>query len=220
MDSEVFALNNAVDELWKKELDSYRKKQEAHPLLATSTNNAIPFAHDQLYNWQNYKQGIRFIDKLNQFELYGVIDDILINDKKELIIIDYKSTSNPLNVTCSPYTLVGRYNQMQVSFYAFILQQNGFNISNKAFLIYNLALKNSVAFNQKLEFEINILPCLIDYSWIDPMLANMKQYLSSTHIPSPSPKCGYCAHKASDRLLNNITTANYQDPSSEQTTRI
>jgi ATP-dependent exoDNAse (exonuclease V) beta subunit len=137
MDSEVFALNNAVDELWKKELDSYRKKQEAHPLLATSTNKAIPFGHDQLYNWQNYKQGIRFIDKLNQFELYGVIDDILINDKKELIIIDYKSTSNPLKSLVSPYTLIGRYKQSKTLFIRINPTTKRIYICNKAFLILN-----------------------------------------------------------------------------------
>lgn len=193
IDIEQFSLNNIIDELWKKELNIYRKQQMPHPLLANQTNNAVPLAHESLEDWKNYKKGIRSIDPINQFELCGVIDDLLINNNDELVVIDYKSTANPLNVTCDRRTLTVYYNHAQISFYAYLLKKNNFTVNKTAHLIYNLALNNRSDFQQKLEFEISILPCQIDYSWIEPTLQAAYKCLRQGHIPAPSKWCKYCA---------------------------
>ena len=43
-----FSLNNAVDELLKKEFDVYRKAAKPHPIMLDNQIKAVPFQHDDL----------------------------------------------------------------------------------------------------------------------------------------------------------------------------
>src|ERR1044071_4255836 len=47
-----FQINKAIDELLKKEFDSYRLKGEPHPIMVEFGVPAIPFAHDNLNTWR------------------------------------------------------------------------------------------------------------------------------------------------------------------------
>ena len=46
-----FQINKAVDELLKKEFDTYRAKKVAHPMMIENNIIAVPFQHDELDNW-------------------------------------------------------------------------------------------------------------------------------------------------------------------------
>ena len=190
-----FSLSNVVDELWKKELDVYRMKQIPHPLLANHTNNAVPLIHESLDDWRNYKRGLRAVDSLNDLELYGVVDDILINDDKELIVIDYKTTANPSNILQSLHMPSGRIHKRQVSFYAFLLKENGFKVNNEAFIVYSLALNNYEDFNQILNFKTFVLPYQVDYSWIENTIKAIRKCLNCGSIPKASNSCKFCSYE-------------------------
>ena len=91
-----FNLNNAVDELLKKEFDYYRKEQKPHPLMQKENINAVPFQHKNLHNqtWRFNFKGVRYLEKKNNIEVFGAIDDLWIdNDTKKIIVVDYKATS-------------------------------------------------------------------------------------------------------------------------------
>lgn len=52
-----FNLNNAVDELLKKEFDSHRESRISHPLLVKHNIDAAPFQHNELKEWRKNQKG-------------------------------------------------------------------------------------------------------------------------------------------------------------------
>ena len=55
--------------------------------------NCIPYEHEKLNEWRNAFKGIQWHDKETNFLFFGGIDDVWINDKEELHIVDYKATA-------------------------------------------------------------------------------------------------------------------------------
>ena len=43
--------------------------------------------------WRNNFKGIRWFDEKHNFTLFGAVDDLWINEKEEIHIVDYKSTA-------------------------------------------------------------------------------------------------------------------------------
>src|SRR5579862_4338028 len=117
IDANAFSLNNSVDILWKNEFDKYRVQQRPHPLMIQHNIKAIPFEHKLLTKWRNYKAGgIRFIDQVNNIVLSGVIDDLWINQKRELILVDYKATARKGHVLLDDTNKWGISNRRQMAF--------------------------------------------------------------------------------------------------------
>src|SRR3989338_7637115 len=52
-DTPPFSLNNAVDELLKREFDVHRKDGTRHPLCEKYGVDAVPFAHEDLEAWRD-----------------------------------------------------------------------------------------------------------------------------------------------------------------------
>jgi len=50
--SPPFNINKAIDELFKKEFDTYRQSKKPHPIMQEFNVAAIPFAHDKLGDWR------------------------------------------------------------------------------------------------------------------------------------------------------------------------
>ena len=94
-----FTLNSAVDNLCKNEFDFYRKNKKPHPLFLENGGvtdyliDAVPFQHEDLDKWRNFRQGISFTDEYHGFTFYGAIDDVWIKKNGDLIVSDVKSTS-------------------------------------------------------------------------------------------------------------------------------
>ena len=56
--------------------------------------NVVPFQHKEIDEWRRNFCGFEVFDKDLNLELKGAVDDVWIDLKtKELIIVDYKSTS-------------------------------------------------------------------------------------------------------------------------------
>ena len=54
----AFTLNNAVDELMKREFDLHRAKGSAHPLMKAYKIDAVPIVHADLEIWRNNFKGV------------------------------------------------------------------------------------------------------------------------------------------------------------------
>ena len=188
-----FTLNNTVDLLWKREFDQYRKRQIPHPIMIKNQIDAIPFMHESINQWRSYKAGgIRFINN-DGIELYGVIDDICITPKNELIIVDFKATAKHKQfMTYNARNQWKDSNKRQMAFYANLFKQNGFSIHNTGYFIYSTARKDMPHFNQKLDFESALLPCDIDDSWIDPTVQEILYCLDQSMPPEANKECLFC----------------------------
>ncbi len=197
IDADSFSLNNAVDVLWKNEFDVYRAKQIAHPIMLAHKINAVPFNHELVFMWRDYKAGgIRFVDQVNGLELYGIIDDIWINESKELIIVDYKATAKHKQFMTWPNkNKWDDSNKRQMAFYAALLKRSGHKIYNKGYFVYSTALKDKPLFNQKLEFESCIKDCPIDDSWMDSTMRDLRYCLDQPTAPEASKDCEFCKYE-------------------------
>jgi hypothetical protein len=72
----AFTLNIAVDELFKREFDAYRARQEPHPLFASVGLDAVPLQDPRLDAWRRNFTGVRWLDQDTSWTLFGAVDDL------------------------------------------------------------------------------------------------------------------------------------------------
>lgn len=192
-----FTLNSAVDALLKKEFDAHRIDGISHPLMESYGLDAVPFMHEKMDIWRHNFTGLQVLDKKNNFLVFGAVDDIWQdNQTKELIIVDYKSTSTDKEVSLDEEWKIGYKRQMET--YQWLARHTadleGYKISNRGYFVYCNGQKDREAFDAKLEFDINILPYDGDDSWIEPTLNEIRKCLDSPDVPPPSENCEYCQY--------------------------
>lgn len=193
-DTPAFTLNNAVDELCKKEFDIRRVKGEAHPLMQKYGIDAVPYKHEKIEEWRDaLKRGIKYHDTELNLIVRGGIDDVWENANREIHIVDYKATAGKKEVTLEDEWKIQYKRQVEV--YQWLFRRNSFPVSPIAYFVYANGLSDKEAFDGKLEFDITILPYEGDDSWIPPTLKALKECLVSDAIPASGTRCEYCPYR-------------------------
>ena len=187
-----FNLNSAVDHLLKKEFDIHRDGQTPHPLMTAYGLKAVPFKHKNLNVWRENFTGVQFLHKKTNFLVTGAVDDVWINDDKELHVVDYKATAKDSEVNLDAEWQDGYKRQMEV--YQWLLRQNGFEVSNTGYFVYANGLRDKKAFDGKLEFDIKIIPYKGNDGWIEKTLGKIKECLVENRIPTITKTCDYCSY--------------------------
>lgn len=193
-----FTLNSAVDCLLKKEFDIYRAKQKTHPLMEHYGLKAVPFRDEKMGEWRENFVGVQFLHQPTNFLVFGAVDDIWINENQELIVVDYKATSSE-----EKPTLEAEYRQAykrQMEIYQWLLRQNGYKVSNTGYFVYANGRKDLVAFDGKLEFNVDLLSYTGDASWVEATLTDIKKCLDSSNIPDYGAECDFCKYQK--QILN------------------
>lgn len=185
-----FSLNSAVDALLKKEFDLLREKGEAHELMKHYKIDAIPFKHPDLDLWRQNFKGAQYLHPETNLIITGAIDDIWINPQKELLIVDYKSTSTSEEISLESKYKQGYKKQMEV--YQWIFRQNQFKVSPAGYFVFANAGKNRESFDGRLEFVLSIIEYKGDPSWVEPTIFEIKKCLESDKIPDSYPDCEFC----------------------------
>ncbi len=187
-----FTLNAAVDYLLKKEFDVHRAAGSAHPLMKAYGIEAVPFAHEKINEWRENFKGVGFLHRPTNLFIHGAVDDVWINGKKELIVVDYKATS-----TNGKITLDAEYRQSykrQMEIYQWLLRQNGFKVSPTGYFVYANGDKDKKAFDGKLEFKVEIIPYKGNDAWVEGAIFDAHKCMSGD-LPSSSPTCEYCPYR-------------------------
>ncbi len=193
-----FALNSAVDTLLKKEFDIHRAKKRPHPLMhAYGLKDVVPFMHEDLDIWRSNFKGIRYVHEPSNLLVTGAVDDVWVDSKGELMIVDYKSTSKEEKVNLDKEWQIGYKRQMEV--YQWLFRNNGFKVSSTGYFVYCNGKTDREAFDAKLEFDIDVIPYTGDCSWVDEVLPNIRACLMAPKPPKPSPVCDYCSYRKSSR---------------------
>lgn len=188
-----YTLNNAVDTLLKNEFDQYRVESTAHPYLIESGIDAIAFAHQELDNWRMNQRGIQYHHEATNFIVTGAVDDVWINSKGELIVVDYKATSTQKEVSLNDRDSYKR--QMEV--YQWLFRKNGFKVSDIGYFVYCNGDSNNMNFDSSLKFKISLLPYHANDDWVEPILFKIKESLLGNVIPEVTVNCNYCAYWSS-----------------------
>ena len=196
----AFSLNVAVDALLKKEFDTYRKKKKPHPIMIQYGLHAIPFQHHELDLWRNNFKGIRHLHKWSNLFLYGAVDDLWIFTDGSIAVVDYKATSTRQEITLSSPYREGYKKQLEI--YQWLFAQEGFDVSPRSFILYVNGKSDRDAFNNRLEFDAQIIEHVGDCGWVDGAMVGAKDCLMG-ELPEPREYCEWCHYGASLRQKNS-----------------
>ena len=185
-------LNSAIHQIVTNEFDNYRIKGEKHPIMNYEDFDMLPSNHTNLKLWRNPFTGIRHLDKRTNFNLYGSLDDLWIEKKKnEYLVVAYKITSKKHSLQ---YENINENYWRQLSFYKYLLKENNLIVSDIGFIIFLNAKKDVLSFNNRLSFEMNLFSKELNISWIKSSLENAFNILQSSSHPPPSSTCKYCQY--------------------------
>ena len=189
-----FNLNSAVDTLLKKEFDVYRAQGQAHPLMKAAGLDAIPFNHPQMGVWRNsLSGGITFAYPDTNLLLTGGVDDIWQNRQKELIIVDYKATSKLEEVSIDAEWQIGYKRQMEI--YQWLFRKNGFKVNETGYFVYCNGLTDRDGFNNRLDFDISLIPYKGSDNWVDGAVKELYLCLQSDQMPKSGSDCQFCQYR-------------------------
>ena len=198
-DTPPFQLNKAVDELFKREFDSYRAKKEPHPLMIENRIDAVPFAHQDIGVWRENFTGLRHHHLKTNFIVFGAIDDVWQKPNGELIVVDYKATWSTKEATLDSEWRQSWKRQLEV--YQWLFRRMGFQIAKECYFVYCNAKTSGSTFQKRLDFDVSLLKYEANDSWIEGKLTEARACLLSPAIPPPAPGCDYCAYKKASALL-------------------
>lgn len=192
-----FNINKAIDELFKKEFDSYRIKGEPHPLMVEFSVDAIPMKHDKLSDWRQNFTGVATVHSPTNLWVYGAIDDLWVNSKGEAVVVDYKATAKDGDVGINSDWQISYKRQLEV--YQWLLRNNGLEVSNIGYFVYTNGNINAEGFFNKVEFKTKLIPYEGDDSWIEPTLVKMKSCLEDDNMPPVGESamggdCEFCTY--------------------------
>ncbi|OGL36552.1 hypothetical protein A3F38_03055 [Candidatus Saccharibacteria bacterium RIFCSPHIGHO2_12_FULL_48_21] len=194
--SPPFQINKAIDELLKKEFDSYRAKAKPHPVMVDNQIKAVPYAHKDLDKWRHNFTGVGVLHEPTNLFIFGAVDDIWVNDKDELIVVDYKATSKNAEITLDADWQIMYKRQMEI--YQWLLRANGFKVSNMGYFVYTNARLDLDGFYDKLEFRTKVIGYTGHDKWVEPTIGKMKKCLEGD-IPAVGTAamggiCEFCTY--------------------------
>jgi len=189
-----FALNSAVDKLFKKEFDLYRAKHTSHPLMKAYGLDAVPFDDPRMNTWRDsLRGGITYLHQATNLMIAGGVDDIWINSKGKLIVVDYKATAKDKEVTLDAEWQEGYKRQMEV--YQWLLHKNGFSVSETGYFVYCNGKMDRETFDGKLEFDVNLLAYEGRTDWVEATIYKLHACLANKTIPRAAGDCDFCRYR-------------------------
>jgi len=193
-DTPGYALNVAVDTLLKREFDAFRRQRKIPPLLEEHGIKSTLSRHPNLRRWRSNAVGVQFLHPTTNFLVFGAPDDLWVDPRSMLEVVDYKATARKVQVTAldQPYHL--RYRQ-QVEVYQWLLRMNGEQVSDTAYFLYCTARTDEERFRLRLKFDAAIIPHQGDSSWVEPALSRAWTVLNSGQAPDRGEDCKFCAYR-------------------------
>lgn len=187
-----YTINSAIDYLLKQEFDIYREKGKPHPIMVDAGIDAVPYQSEELSKWRHNFTGVQFYHQPTDFLVYGAVDDVWINPKGELIVVDYKATG------ANEYKVHESYPR-QMEIYQWLLRQNKYPVSDAGYFVFarvdkadgfsNLPAVGQVAGRPNLTFDIFVEPLTGNPDWVEGTLRAAKAVLDLDTPPPPSEKC-------------------------------
>lgn len=191
-----FNINKAIDELLKKEFDSYRLKGEPHPIMVEYSVDAIPFTHEKLDDWRETFVGVQHVHEPTNLHVFGAVDDLWVSPTGEVIVVDYKATAKDREVGIDSAWQISYKRQMEV--YQWLLRQNGFTVNDTGYFVYCNGRLDLDGFNNRVEFKTKVIPYTGNTEWIEPTLADMKACMEGDMPPvgkaAMGGECDFCAY--------------------------
>lgn len=188
-----FTLNSEVDRLLKMEFDLHRVRRTKHPLMKRYKINARVMPHRDLEKWRHNFTGVRYLHAPTNLEIFGAIDDLWRNSKKEFVVVDYKATAKEGEITKLDSEWHEGYKR-QMDVYQWLLRRNGYKVSDRGYFVYCNGRTDARAFDGRLEFNVTVIPHDGDDSWVEETIGKLYRCLRRARAPKASPDCEYCRY--------------------------
>jgi CRISPR/Cas system-associated exonuclease Cas4 (RecB family) len=190
----AFTLNNAVDELLKREFDIHRANGSSHPLMKAYKIDAVPLKDARMEEWRDaLRRGVQFHHERTNLILRGGIDDVWVTPEGSLHVVDYKATSKKEEVNIDGYWQQGYKRQVEI--YQWLLRGIGEKVSDVAYFVYVNGNSSAPSFDGKLEFDVKVIAHKGDTEWIEPLIFKMNDCLRGEEVPAANPTCEYCGYR-------------------------
>jgi CRISPR/Cas system-associated exonuclease Cas4 (RecB family) len=202
--SPPFQINKAIDELFKKEFDTYRAQGKPHPIMVDNQVKAVPMQHEKLDDWRHNFTGVTTLHTPTNLHIFGAIDDIWVNSEGEAIVVDYKATAKSGEVNLDADWQIGYKRQMEI--YQWLLRQNGLSVSDIGYFVYTNGRLDLDGFYDKVEFKTKLIAYKGDDSWIEAAIIKMKECMDG-QMPEVGTAVmgGECEHCAYARSRTQLT---------------
>lgn len=195
-DGPPFNINKAIDELFKKEFDTYRLQGVPHPLMVEFGVRAVPFQHEQLDTWRETFTGVVALHQPTNLHVFGAVDDLWVNEAGEVIVVDYKATAKDREVSINSDWQISYKRQMEV--YQWLLRQNGLTVNPTGYFVYTNGRLDVDGFYNRVEFRTKLIPYIGKTEWIEPTLEEMKACLEGAMPPvgtaAMGGPCDFCTY--------------------------
>jgi hypothetical protein len=194
-----FSLNSAVDTLLKKEFDVHRAGGTAHPLMKAYAIDAVPYQHPLMNMWRENFKGIQHHHEPSNFLITGAVDDVWVNPKNQLIIVDYKATAKNAEVSLDADWQISYKRQMEI--YQWLFRMNGFEVAETGYFVYCNGSLDKEAFDGKLEFRVKVIPYTGNTDWISDTLMDIRECLESEDLPYWGEECEFCGYRQKAKAI-------------------
>jgi hypothetical protein len=194
-----WTLNETTDLLLKQEFDVCREQQKPHRLFSKyGLDHFVPFKHPDMDKWRDaLRHGLMHRFQKTNIILTGGVDDIWQDTRTgELIVVDYKSQANNKSLDAHTY-LTDAYHEgykIQMDFYAFLLQEMKFEVSQTAFFLVCNANRQAKGFYGELKFSETFIPYHWKTDWIPEKVSEMINLMNNEDLPDSHPSCKNCAY--------------------------
>lgn len=190
----AFSLNNAVDELLKREFDVHRAKGEPHPMMKAYKIDAVPLRDPRMEEWRDaMRRGVQYHHGPTNLVIRGGVDDIWVTPRGELHVVDYKATSKKEEVSLDGFWQQAYKRQVEV--YQWLLRGIGEKVSDTAYFVYVNGDSDAPSFDGRLEFDVKVIAHKGDDSWVEPAVKKLAECLRSETIPQRAELCEYCGYR-------------------------
>lgn len=122
------------------------------------------------------------------YSLFGKIDDLLVESDGRLIPMDFKVSGYP------PKEEKQKYYILQLHAYALMLREQGFNLSDRAYLIHYF-IKDLSNPSLSVEFESQLDRIELDLAAFEQTLGEIVALLEGPY-PGDNPDCQACQYHA------------------------
>ena len=226
-----FTMNSTTDKLLKKEFDLLRKDQKSHQILIEKNlDHIVPYRNEEvainIYGdpiipnkskipyekmeaWRSNSHGLQARFKKTNFILFGSVDDIWLDTKKNsIILVDYKSQANEKKVTQETYW-DGDFKtgyQRQLDFYFYLLKQQNLKeaISNDAYLLVVNARGLEDKFDNKLLFESTLVHTKVKDDALENEIQEMIDVFNADNVPESNKLCKNCAYARQRSVIDKL----------------
>jgi hypothetical protein len=188
-------LNLALDFLLKKEFDRYRALGVPHPIMTEYGISAVPLNDPRMDEWRDaLRRGVTRLHNTTNLVITGGVDDIWINDCRELHVVDYKGmwTKNEKSSLDPDWQIAYK---RQVEIYQWLLKGTEYAISDTAYFVCCNCDTDRDSFDGKLTFKTSIVAHQGDSSWVDATIQAIHECLMNDTLPAPAQFCNLCRYR-------------------------